>query len=160
MPPPPRAGTNTDSSDSQQSTSNGSEQTADNDADKPGQSSDGWLEGEPTGGNGDQGEWQTSNQGIPDGSGDADASGSADATEAAGDDTKNGADQALAEALEGLDGEILAERAVLREAVVPTPDCPTPVCSCSPFWSDGCCLRLTRAAAGEDDRGEGQSAVV
>jgi hypothetical protein len=115
MPPPPRAGTNTDSSDSQQSTSNGSEQTADNDADKPGQSSDGWLEGEPTGGNGDQGEWQTSNQGIPDGSGDADASGSADATEAAGDDTKNGADQALAEALEGLDGEILAERAVLRE---------------------------------------------
>ena len=82
----------------------------------PGQSSDGWLEGEPPGSNGDQGEWQTSNQGIPENIGSPNADGSEDNAAAGGDDTTDGADQALAEALEGLDGEILAERAVLREA--------------------------------------------
>ena len=115
MPPPPGAGTDTSSSDSQQSTSNGSEQTADNDDDKPEQSSDGWLEGEPTGSNGDQGEWQTSNQGVPETIGGPNTDGAQDSAAAGDDDTTDGADQALAEALEGLDGEILAERAVLRE---------------------------------------------
>ena len=116
MPPPPGAGTSSGAGDSQQSTANGSEQTADNEGDSPGQSSDGWLEGEPPGRNGDQGEWQTSNQGIPENIGSPNADGSEDNAAAGGDDTTDGADQALAEALEGLDGEILAERAVLREA--------------------------------------------
>ena len=115
MPPPPGAGTNTGSSNSRQSTSSGSEQTTENDDEKPRQSSDGWLEGEPSGSNGDQGEWQTSNQGIPESTGNDDDDGITNASEAAGDDATNGADQALAEALEGLDGEILAECAVLRE---------------------------------------------
>lgn len=115
MPPPPGAGTNTGSSNSRQSTSSGSEQTTENDDEKPGQSSDGWLEGEPSGSNGDQGEWQTSNQGIPENIGGPNTDGAQDSAAAGGDDTTAGADQALAEALEGLDGEILAERAVLRE---------------------------------------------
>ena len=115
IPPPPGAGTSTGSGDSQQPTTNGPEQTADNEGDSPGQSSDGWLEGDPTGGNGDQGEWQTSNQEIPENISGSNADGGADTAEAGGDDTTNAADQALTEALEELDGEILAERAVLRE---------------------------------------------
>ncbi len=115
IPPPPGAGTSTGSGDPQQSTTNGPERTADNEGDSPGQSSDGWLEGEPTGGNGDQGDWQTSNQGIPENVSGSNADGGADTVEVGGDDTTNGADQALTEALEELDGEILAERAVLRE---------------------------------------------
>jgi hypothetical protein len=115
MPPPPGAGTSTGSGDSQQSTEKGSEQTADNEGDSPGQSSDGWLEGEPPGGNGGESEWQTSNQEIPESDGGPNAAGDEDNAAAGGDNTTEGADQALAEALEELDGEILAERAVLRE---------------------------------------------
>lgn len=115
MPSRPGTASNNDSSDSQQSTASGSEQRAGNTGDTSGRSSQGWLEGEPVGGNNGQGEWQTSNQGIPENTGNPDADGGEDTAEVSGDDTKNGADQALAEALEGLDGEILAERAVLRE---------------------------------------------
>ena len=81
-------------------------------------SAEGWLEGEPVGNDNSQGEWQTSNQTVPESAGNKPSSGTTGSEKSAGANSDNEADLALAEALEGLDGDILAERAVLREAEV------------------------------------------
>tara|TARA_B100000900_G_scaffold299707_1_gene258269 strand:- start:269 stop:925 length:657 start_codon:yes stop_codon:yes gene_type:complete len=81
-------------------------------------SAEGWLEGEPSGNGNSQGEWQTSNQTVPENDRNEPPNGATGSAKSAGNNSDNEADLALAEALEGLDGDILAERAVLREAEV------------------------------------------
>ncbi|HCY04271.1 MAG TPA: hypothetical protein DHU16_02380 [Gammaproteobacteria bacterium] len=81
-------------------------------------SAEGWLEGEPVGNDNSQGEWQTSNQTVPESAGNKPSSGTTGSEKSAGANSDNEADLALTEALEGLDGDILAERAVLRETEV------------------------------------------
>ena len=79
---------------------------------------DGWLEGQPRG-NGD-GEWQTSNQSVPQGrpAEQPGASGSGDKSDESGSEE----DAELAEALGNLDGNILAEREALRTNAKPGGD--------------------------------------
>ena len=78
-------------------------------------SAEGWLEGEPVGNDNSQGEWQTSNQSVLENSGNEGSGAATGSEKSSGANSDNQADLALAEALEGLDGDILAERAVLRE---------------------------------------------
>ena len=119
MPSPPSASSTRGSADSTQTSSQGpadrSGDTGSGAEDNSGNAAGGWLEGEPRGTNETQGEWQTSNQTVPDNSGSERSGAATDAEKTSGTSNDSEADLALTEALEGLDGDILAERAVLRE---------------------------------------------
>ena len=81
---------------------------------------DGWLEGQPSGNGDGDGEWQTSNQSVPQGRAaeQPGASGSGDKSDESGSEE----DAELAEALGNLDGNILAEREALRTNAKPGGD--------------------------------------
>ena len=119
MPSPPSASSSNGSTSAEQTPPQGPKSRSGNSESSAeatsASSAEGWLEGEPVGNDNPQGEWQTSNQSVPENSGNEGSGAATGSEKSSGANSDNEADLALAEALEGLDGDILAERAVLRE---------------------------------------------